>query len=89
MRYPIFRDGEHMDIVDLRSAAASLRGDNVKPLCARHEPKASLQREGRGFIVFIHCSECKFTAWMHPNSYYDMMVDNMIEEVEEDIKERG
>jgi hypothetical protein len=58
---------------------------NVMPLCAKHEPKASLQKEGSGYIVFVHCDECRFTAWIHPDTYYDMMVDDMLDEVGESI----
>lgn len=76
-----------MVMVDILKFVGSLSGKNVMPLCAKHEPKAHLQQTGRKelYIVYIHCSECGFTAWMHPDAYYDMMVDFMIEEVEENI----
>lgn len=66
-------------------AAGFLTGKNVMPLCAKHEPKASLQKEGGRYIVFVHCDECRFTAWIHPDTYMDMMVEDMLDEVGESI----
>jgi hypothetical protein len=74
-------------VKEMPDIVGSLSGKNVMPLCAKHEPKASLQKEGGGYIVFVHCDECRFTAWIHPDAYYDMMVDFMLEEVEESIRE--
>jgi hypothetical protein len=72
---------------DIFKIAAALTMGNVMPLCAKHEPKAYLQQTGRKglYIVYIRCNECGFTAWMHPNAYYDMMVEFMLDEVGESI----
>jgi hypothetical protein len=73
------KDGEAM--ADIFNLVGSLEGKNVMPLCAKHEPKASLQKESGGYIVFVHCDECRFTAWIHPDTYMDMMVEDMLDEV--------
>jgi hypothetical protein len=70
----------------LKYAASTLMGDSIKPLCSNHEPKVSLQREQGGCVVHIHCDRCNLSMWMSPNTYYDMMVDNMLDEVEESIR---
>ena len=74
---------------DIFKIAAGLTVGNARPLCAKHEPKASLQKMSGGHLVCIHCDECHFTAWVHPNTYYDMMVEDMLDEVDESIKSRG
>lgn len=70
---------------DIFKIAAGLAAGSVMPLCAKHEPKASLQKMSGGYIVYVHCDECRFTAWIHPNTYYDMMVEDMLDEVGESI----
>ena len=74
-------------MIDLfQYAASTLRGASIKPLCSNHEPKVSLQREQGGCVVHIHCDRCNLSIWMSPSTYYDMMVDNMLDEVEESIR---
>lgn len=67
----------------------SLSGASVKSLCSNHHPKASRQRIEGGYTIYVHCDNCNFTAWVHLDAYYDMMVDNMLDEVDESIKAEG
>jgi len=61
-------------MVDIPKFAGSLAGQNVRPLpCDKHEPKAELVRKGGVDLVHVHCLRCRFSAWMAPSTYNDLM----------------
>lgn len=63
-----------MHMADISKFAGSLAGQNVRPpLCDKHEPKTELVREGGVDLVHIHCTRCKFSAYMAPSTYDDLM----------------